>query len=321
MYKILSIDGGGIRGIIPATILHEIETRTGQPIASMFNMIAGTSTGGILACALTYPEDGGTSPRFSAGQLIDLYAERGTEIFDSNMYKKVVSFLGLVEEKFGEGLFNVMDDFFGSKTIDASLVDTLITAYDIERRSTHFFKSRQAAEQPEKRLKIRDVAVSTASAPTYFEPHLIEDLGQRLALVDGGVVANNPAMCAVTDALSTGVPLNEIAVLSIGTGQVSKPYAYEDVKDWGIASWVQPLIDVIMDGCSDAADYQVRQLLRPTEDGTERYHRLQIRLSAEYAAMDDASETNTRNLRNLAESYIKENDGTIEQICELITGA
>ena len=92
--KILAIDGGGIRGLIPALVLAEIEQRTGRPICSLFDLVAGTSTGAILACALTRPRP------MPADRLAAIYEEEGPEIFDASLLKRITSLGGVIDERY-----------------------------------------------------------------------------------------------------------------------------------------------------------------------------------------------------------------------------
>src|SRR5215207_852037 len=132
MRKVLSIDGGGVRGIIPAMVLAEIEARTGKKSAEMFDLVAGTSSGGILALGLTKPgQDGG--PEYSAKKLIDLYETEGGKIFSIPAWHRIQSVGGLAEEKYpSEGIEEVSRQYFGDRRLAEALTEVLIAAYEIE---------------------------------------------------------------------------------------------------------------------------------------------------------------------------------------------
>src|SRR4028119_1295248 len=135
MRKLLSIDGGGIRGIIPAMILAEIEARTGKRSAEMFDLVAGTSTGGILALGLTKPGQGG-EPQYSAKRLVELYETEGEKIFDRPTWHRIHSVGGLAEEKCpSKGIEDVTREYFGDVRLAEALTEVLITAYEIEGRA------------------------------------------------------------------------------------------------------------------------------------------------------------------------------------------
>jgi uncharacterized protein len=169
--KILSIDGGGIRGIIPALVLAEIEERTGRRVAELFDLIAGTSTGGILAAALTRPADDGEGrpggPRYAARDLIGLYEAEGPEIFDRTLLKRIHSVDGLLDERYdSKGLDSALDAYLGRVKLSEAVTDVLITAYEIEHRFAFFFRSSRARTDPSYDFTLADATRATAAAPT-----------------------------------------------------------------------------------------------------------------------------------------------------------
>ncbi len=134
------IDGGGIRGLIPALVLAEIETRTGKAVADCFDLIVGTSTGGILALGFAR-DDGSGKPKYTAKDLAGIYQTREKEIFSRSLWKGAVSLGGLADELYShKGLDAVLDEYFGNEPLGAALTNTLITSYDIQNRQLVFFK-------------------------------------------------------------------------------------------------------------------------------------------------------------------------------------
>jgi patatin-like phospholipase/acyl hydrolase len=302
LIRVLSIDGGGIRGIIPAIVLAELERATGRPVAETFDLVAGTSTGGILALALTMRGDDG-APAWSAEQMIGLYEEQGPNIFDRSLWHRITSAEGLLDEKYPpEGMEKAFATYLGEARLSEALTEVLVTAYEIEQRTTFFFKSAKARADARDDFPIREAAQATSAAPTYFEPVRIERDGGRpnLALIDGGVYANNPAMCAYAEALKDEAD-DEITLLSLGTGELTRSLPYEDAKDWGLAEWAKPIIDVVFDGVSDATDHHLEQIL-----GRERYFRFQTRLDRARDDMDDATERNLHLLKQEAEELLRD---------------
>lgn len=313
--NILSIDGGGIRGIIPALLLAEIEDRAERPVADLFDLIAGTSTGGILATALASPDDNG-NPRWTAAELVDLYRSEGPEIFRRSLWQIASSGAGLLDEKHdAAALRNALERYLGETLLSQSLTRVLVTAYDLESRRPYFFKSWRAVEEPEARdFPMRVVAQATAAAPTYFEPVRVEpgDGSPALALVDGGVFATNPGMSAFAE-MRRIRPRAKIRLVSLGTGQMTRPIHYEDAKDWGLIAWVRPVIDVVFDGVADAVDYQLEHVL---EDGA--YHRFQVVLDHASDALDDASRRNLELLEAQARTLIDRNDERLTALAEAL---
>ncbi len=320
MIKILSIDGGGIRGIIPAMVLSEIEKRTGRPIACLFDLIAGTSTGGLLALGLTMPDPQG-KPKYAAHNLVRLYEEKGSKIFSRSCWYRITSLGHLADYKYpADGVKLVFAQYFGEACLKDVLSDVLLTAYEIELRCPFFFRSSRARKIPGYDYPLQDVALATSAAPTYFAPAKIYIDGgpEYYALIDGGVFANNPAMCAYVEA-SSSHPGEDILLVSLGTGEQKIPLSYEEVGKWGLAGWARPLLNVVFDGVSDTVDYQLCSLLPPTDLGILRYYRLQAEMNKE-CKLDDARAENIRLLKRRAQKLIQDNSRILDMMCsQLLT--
>ena len=273
--RILSLDGGGIRGVIPAVVMDRIEQRTGQSIAESFHMIAGTSTGGILALGLTKPDAAGQKPAMTAADAIALYRDRGKDIFKRSLWKGFSSLGGLADEKYGsKDIEGVLEDKLGDTWLSEALGDVLVTAYDLEGRKPHFFKSWKARGEDlgdgeaaaDRDVRIRDAARATSAAPTYFEPAPTQNRSQtrKRCLVDGGVYANNPAQCALASARKIYPKASRYQVISLGTGLLERPIPCEDAEDWGLLGWARPVLNIIFDGVCDTVDYQLAESLGRT---------------------------------------------------------
>jgi patatin-like phospholipase/acyl hydrolase len=318
---ILSIDGGGMRGIIPALLLAEIERRTQKPISQLFNLIAGTSTGGILTLGMVKPDAQGL-PAYSAQQGVTLYETQGERIFSRSIWHRIHAVDNAAEEKYlSEGIETVLDEYFGETRLKQALTDVLITSYDIERRMAFFFKSRKAKLDPAYDFPMKKVARATSAAPTYFEPVKIQAPGVNdyYALVDGGVHSNNPAMCALAEAKVAFPDADDFLVVSLGTGEMTRPIPYDQAKGWGLVGWVRPLIDIMFDGMINTVDYELRQLL-PDREGGKRYYRFQARLNEDSGNIDDADRLSLRELRLLAEAVIRDRTLDLDVLCKQLVG-
>src|SRR5215211_5342200 len=312
--KVLSIDGGGIRGLIPALVLAEIERRTGRPTADLFDLIAGTSTGGILACGLTRPGSDG-KPMHSAEELAELYRTEGPKIFDRSLIKRITSVEGLLDERYDDkGLNRALATYLGDARLRDALTDVFITAYDIEDRFAFFFRSSRARTDDTYDFSMAEAARATSAAPSYFEPVEVTDAAgaRTYPLVDGGVFAVNPAMCAYAEVVGSGADISVIAAL--GTGAQTKAFEFDDVKGWGQLEWARPVLDIVFDGVADTVDFQAATLMG------DRYVRLQTQLNIASDDLDDASERNLRRLEGDAERLIAERSQDIEALCEEIAG-
>jgi patatin-like phospholipase/acyl hydrolase len=312
--KVLSIDGGGIRGIIPALILAQIEQITQKPISSLFDLVAGTSTGGILGLSLVKPGNDG-KPAYSAQNMIDLYEKEGPKIFSRNMLHQITSLGNIADEKYpSSGIEDVLERYFGDTRLKDALTDVVVTSYEIERRISWFFKSTKAKLNPEVAdFSMKEVARSTSAAPTYFEANKVsvKTEAEYYSFIDGGVYANNPAMCAYVEAKNKFPDADKILIVSLGTGMRTQRIPYDKAKDWGLAQWVQPLLGVVFDGVDNTVDYQLNTLL----SGSGDYFRFQTRLDEGSDEMDNASDENIRVLKLLAERLIREKNDDLQNLC------
>ncbi|MFD2265396.1 patatin-like phospholipase family protein [Lacibacterium aquatile] len=323
--RLLCIDGGGIRGVIPASALVALEERLGAPIASGFDLVVGTSTGGIIAAGLTRP---GT-PMTSA-EMLEFYRKDGPRIFDRSFWKTVRTAGGAIDEKYDAAVLeSVMEDCFGQTRLSESgPAELLITAYDIEARAPVFFKSWRARGRgiggggppvESYDFLLKDICRATCAAPTYFEPALIENRAATPhALIDGSVVAANPTMCAIASAHRLFPGANGLLVLSIGTGQRQDPISYEKARHWGLMGWARPISDVILDAVSATVDYQAAEIVGDT------YFRLQIPLHPdgemaveEEMRLDNAHPRNIARLEAAAARMLTERASVIERFCDL----
>lgn len=326
MLKVLSIDGGGIRGVIPAVILEHIERTTGKPIANLFDMIVGTSTGGILACGLATPGAGG-KPKLSAADMVDLYAKRGKDIFERSFWRGVTSVGGLTEESYDHRpLERLLKQYLGDATLAKTLLPIVITAYDIERRQPYFFKTTKAQKSKDRDHFLRDAARATSAAPTFFQPEVVRSMAKRStrrALIDGGVFVNNPSMCAYVEAQELpDAKDQEMLMLSIGTGVATRKIAYEDAKGWGALGWVRPIISIMMDGEADAADYHMSQLLPGKSKGKgQRYFRFDTELDVALDDMDAANSGNILALKEEAQQILTSQKAEMARAIKLLTAA
>lgn len=299
--RILSIDGGGIRGIIPATILASIEERTGKPISRLFDLIAGTSTGGILTFGLTKPNSSG-QPEFTAQQLCKLYERDIPHIF-----RNPQSWWGnLLRPKYRSIVFRqVLEKSLGDCRLKDALTDVLIPCYDIEHRLPYIFKSRLARQQSEFDFQVRDVALAASASPTLFYPVLIPRSGgaKPVYLVDGGVFANNPSIIALSEIQSI-LPgeYKKYFIVSIGTGKSGRPLTNEFISLWGYVHWSRPMLELVMDSISESVHEQMKYLLPSADD--HQYYRLQVDLpECVNSAMDDASSKNMQALSDAARDF------------------
>jgi patatin-like phospholipase/acyl hydrolase len=336
--RILSIDGGGIRGIIPAQILtvleRKLQERSGHDtarLADYFDLIAGTSIGGIQTCAYLTPDpENSDRPRYTAEEVLNLFFERGGEIFDRSLFDRFTSADGLIDEKYpADGLEEALQDYFGDLTLDQLLRPCLVTAFDVRRYSVHFFNQYRAKQQKSDNFYVRDVARATSAAPTYFESAKIDSLtGVGYPLIDGGVFANNPTMGAYSESREVftrpnedkNVTAKDMVILSLGTGTNEAHYQHSNVKDWGLAEWASPMLSIMMSGASESVDYQLEAIFDAIER-PQQYVRINPELTVNVdGSMDNATDKNMEALRNLGQKTAENQVNKLEKIVDLLLG-
>jgi patatin-like phospholipase/acyl hydrolase len=327
--RILSIDGGGIRGIIPGQILVTLEEKLKKAtfnenarIADYFDLIAGTSTGGILACAYLCPDPNNpVRPKFTANEVVNLYLERGDEIFNIPLKHKIKTVGGTLDEKYPTNeLETALHDYFGETKLSQLLKPCLISSYDIKRRQAHFFTQHDAKKNEGWNYYVKDVARATSAAPTYFECSKVRSVTNiTYPLIDGGVFVNNPALCAYAEVHNEyKVTAKQMVILSLGTGFEKKSYNYNKAKDWGMLGWIKPLINIMMSGVSEVVDYQLKQIYSAV-GAPEQY----LRINTEFpinvnSDMDDASPENLNALKELGIETAQTFESRLDEFVKLL---
>ena len=257
MYRILTFDGGGIRGLVTLALLKRLETRVPSLIRDA-DLLAGTSTGGIIALGL--------AAGLSVDDLITLYRDHGEAIFTRPWWDRVRSLGRLTGARYQQAnLGKILREIFG----DARLADlgkrVLIPAFDLNNEAPDPAKRTWNAKffhnfpgnDSDGDAPVVAVALHTSAAPTYFPSHE--------GFIDGGVAANNPSLAALAQALSTRgaeppPELAEVCLLSLGTG-INLTHIWGQTLDWGFVQWAKPLIALMLDANPGIADYQCRQIL------------------------------------------------------------
>jgi len=244
-YRILSLDGGGIRGLITAIILERLEQAVPN-FLSKIDLIAGTSTGGLLALGLA----AGKSPE----ETRELYKQRGKSVFRDTVFDDVRDIGKLVGADYSlEPLKIELEAEFGNTKLGDLSKKVLISAFDLDNNpqpvenyrtwKAKFFHNYPGPDTDSDQ-KVVDVAIRTSAAPTYFPIYQ--------GYIDGGVVAGNPSMCALAQALhiSTGGQwIEDVILLSVGTGHNPR-YLEVEEEDWGLAQWAPVLVHLVMEGSS-----------------------------------------------------------------------
>lgn len=307
-FRILSIDGGGVRGIIPARILQSFEEMTNQPISNLFDLIVGTSTGGLIALALSHGNN--KKPGFTAKDIVQIYTELSPQIFPRSIWHSIYTGAGLWGAKYSrKGYDKVLENLFKDARLSESLVPIIIPTYSLIQASPNLFCSRKCHEKGID-FYIRDIAGATSAAPTYFPPKIFTDLnGNKYIEVDGGIFANNPEAIAVTEAyaLKPDLQRKDIQIISIGTGTPKLKQSHT-LTNAGVIGWVMKanLIDLMIDASSTWDIEEIKTLYSMA-------NRIQIPIDGS-GEMDDVSSSNIKGLVNVTETYITQNKPFLEKL-------
>jgi uncharacterized protein len=286
MFRILSLDGGGIKGAFTASVLTSIEEEIKEPVGEYFDLIAGTSTGGILALGLGL--------RIPAGEILKFYREMGPDIFRATGRLAIPGlFRQLFAPRYSHAkLRTALVQVLGDKKFGESRNRLLIPTYDAIRGRIFLLKT---AHHERFRYDFNalavDVALATSAAPTYFEAAPFP-VHQGSSFVDGGVWANSPVLAAVVEAVCfLGIPLDEIDVLSIGT--TSAPFNIAQNKKAGIIKWNAGIINLMFEAQAETALAQAGLLLGG------RLHRINVITKPGQFSLGDAAPDKIDQLINL----------------------
>lgn len=305
--RILCVDGGGILGTFPAAFLASLEQHLqGRPIGSYFDLIAGTSTGGIIAIGLAMG--------LRASELLELYEKHGPEIFGQE-HGPIVNFLydklrigrWAIKNKYdSDPLRAALNDVLGNKRIGDATTRLLIPAWDPVRRSVYIYKTahHQRLKNDYKSTAV-DAAMATAAAPTYFQHHITQD---AIGLTDGGTWANNPTALAVVEAIAMlGWPRESLQVLSLGCLEET----YTIGKHAGIGNLGLKILRLFMDGQSHGA-MGIAKLLTGHEHDRTAIYRINHTVPYNAYKMDDTRVI--QDLKGLGFSFARDRHPVLDPV-------
>jgi len=332
---ILSVDGGGIRGIIPAVFLAELKKaleKNGvkKPYHQIFDIIAGTSTGGLITLALTVPlfkkadgdlydPEGGVSAR----QLPELYKVFGNRVFPGNRNKVGKLIRQIFTSKYSSEPFReVLEEIFRDKTVKEALTNVLVTAFDMKTVEPLFIKKRplHIGGDTDPDFYMVDAALSTAAVPTYFPPvhaRRCDHTGISYCLIDGGIFCINPALSAFIEARKIFPDSNEYIILSLGTGNQKEEYKTENMKNWGFFNWIAPwlgvpLITAVGEGQKISTNHMLKKLPQV------RLFRFDVELDRGKGGIDDGSDENIEYLLQKGNEMWNRNIYEVNKLIRLI---
>ncbi|KAL1552522.1 patatin-like protein 2 [Salvia divinorum] len=334
LITILSIDGGGIRGIIPAKILEllesELQKLDGEDarIADYFDVIAGTSTGGLVTAMLTAP-DASNRPIYAAKDIAPFYVQHGPKIFPKRFgLLGWMAALILGPKYDGKYLHELTRELLGQTRFYQTLTNVVIPSFDIKNMQPTIFSSYEVKNRGYKDALLSDICIATSAAPTYFPPHSFtnaDDSGRSwdFNLIDGGVAANNPTLVAVSEVTKDVVSRSDdsfpilpivcskLLVISLGTGSAKQKekYTAEMASKWGVMGWLlggnsTPIIDIYNQASTDMVDYFLSTVFQ-AQTCQQNYLRIQAEnLTGDNSSVDVATEENLKDLVGIGEALL-----------------
>lgn len=293
-FQILSLDGGGIKGLFSAAVLAKLEEDLNIKITNHFNLITGTSTGGIISLGLGL----GLSPK----EIVDFYVNKGKSIFPKKYFENLQHFL---RRKYSsKELKKSLIECFTDKLLGASNKRLVIPAYSLDSDDVHIFKTAHHERfTRDYKVEMWKVAMATSAAPTYFSCFQEVD---SIRLADGGVWANNPIMVGIVEAIGVlNIPLEAIKVLSLGTTDevTSRP---NRLNNGGLWHWRKQGIKVALRGQSISANNQAFHLL-----GEDNLLRIDPKVPDNLFALDKLS---SDKLLSFASTYSREFSPKFKQV-------
>lgn len=313
---ILSIDGGGMRGIVAGKTLAYLEEalqrKSGNADARLVDYVdvaIGTGVGGMIA-ALLLADGGNGRPLCRAQHIATLLANHGARMFSrsTNRFSKFFS------NRFSSAsIEQVFKSLFGSKTLKDTLKPLLIPCYDLSSSAPFLFSRADALETDNFDFNLWEICRATSATPGFFKPVKMQSIDGQTSCtaLDGGLVMHNPTVAAVTHVLNNKQEfpfvrgVEDLLVLSVGTGQFDRKYEYQRVKGWGAFQWAKPVMKIVKDGVSDMVDHAISMAF-----GQKLQNYVRIQASGfpqeNLGDIDDPSQDNVDMLMNFSDNMLKQ---------------
>ncbi|KAJ8430011.1 hypothetical protein Cgig2_008450 [Carnegiea gigantea] len=333
LITILSIDGGGIRGLIPAVILGYLEEQLQEldgkdaRLADYFDVIAGTSTGGLITAMLTAPNQN-NRPLYAAKDIVPFYLQHSPSIFpqERGPFADLRTLAKMLKgpKHNGKYLHNLLRENLEETKLHQTLTNVVITSFDIARLQPVIFSSYKITTDPYLDAKLSDICIGTSAAPTvlpsyYFQNTYEDGKTWDFNLIDGGIAASNPTLLAINEVTKQiikenpdfGLINDRLLVISLGTGsgKNENKYTAKKAAKWGVISWLyeqgsSPIIDAFSEAGDDIVDYHNSVVFHAFRS-EDNYLRIQDdTLTGTAASTDVSTEKNMQDLVKIAQELL-----------------
>lgn len=316
LIRILVINGGGIRGLIPIEVLNYLEQKTHKPISQLFDMVVVTSTGGIIGGFLLMPDKNG-HPKYSASKLLGLYQFNAKQVFSRSWVHRFFTLNGWMGPKYqNRNKASVLHWFFSNTRFDQLLLPTVIMGYSTNEQSPVIFRNWESwcANYP-----LWAIVDATTAAPTYFAPvDLIDKQTHKtLTLVDGGIFAHDPALTGLMEAV-INFPHKHYMIVDLGTGKHLPQTHFQSMVGWGEVTWIRPLILTMLNAQSvNIVDVLQKLAARPDILNLQMYA-FNISLPQRYGLTDNITPVNIDRLRRYGAQLIKKHRQQLDKVAHIL---
>ena len=261
LVTLLSVDGGGVLGVIPAVILEALEEKSHEPVAQLFDFMSGVSTGTIVVSILTTPNADG-SPKYPAKEVITLFKKKSGEIFSSDNIHALMSLGGLIGPKYdNNGMEKVAEHYLGDITVSQLLSHVVLFGYDITTRNIVAFANWKDKSSTITNYKVKNILAGTTAVMAIFSPKILYDTegNERHKIIDTALSLDNPVVMAYLYAQNKCPDAKHYLIVSLGTGKTSG-VNIDHRTNWGIAQWLPDIIRTTINGEQNSADLYMLSL-------------------------------------------------------------
>jgi len=327
--RVLAIDGGGVRGIIPAVILEYIENKiieiTGNPksrISDFLDFTSGTSTGSIISAMVITPDESG-KPAYKMSDVVQGYFDLAEVVFKKNFWRDLKTVWGLFGPRYSiENIDNQLLMKFNHWRMKDLLLPCVFTGYDTDKRKPNIYTNKDEGKKYGNYF-LKDIIRGSTSIPSIFKPAYFRDGVDINTIVDGGVFANNPSMVAYTEVIKTlhvkdkkYVTPEDMLFLSFSTGKSKlDQYPYKKVRKWGVIRWFFPILNILLQGMSEVTNYEMEQLFL-SYGVPQNFIRINPLIVLGSSSGEDASDKNMKNLYHDGMNYVESNKDFLNKIAE-----
>ncbi len=309
---VLACDGGGVKGVVTARLLQEIEERTGMATSSLFRFMGGTSSGAINVVSLNIPDSNGKAA-YSAKKVVELFQKKAKKIFPGSIIRSIWTVSGYLFSKYSnKGLIEVLGEYGGSTKFGDLLGDVAVLVVDSKSSKPTTLLSRSEEFST---LTTQEVLTAAAAAPSYLPAYPLEIDGKTTSFSDGGLAQNDPAQYDLDISQPKfpqcqGTPI----VVSIGTGKMkSTGVSGFTAEHLGKLGWLPDILNIETTASDDVQNTGMEARLG------DNFYRLQVPISND--SLDDSSEKNMSTLLAETEAWIRDNDSLLDQLCDKLMAA